>query len=65
MKENPLEFRNQTGHAKIHCIGLYFSENFMILSLAVLLQYTRVTTDDRQTTSYENSGTCNAVTTFR
>jgi len=44
------------------------SENCMILASAVLSQYTRVSDDDnrrRQTTSYANSGTCNAIATFR
>jgi len=37
------------------------SENGMILTSAVLSQYTRVTDDDSQTTSYENGVTCNAM----
>jgi len=60
----PFEFRHQTWQAKSWGIGLHFSENWMILTLAVLSQYTGVITDDRQTTSYDNSRTCNVIATF-
>jgi len=51
---------NQTWQAKRWGIGLHFSENCMILTAAVLPQYTRVSdrqTTDRQMTYYDNSRT--------
>ena len=52
IKGTPFEFRHQAWQTQSYGIGLHFSENCMILALAVLLQYTRVPdkrqTDDRQ-----------------
>ena len=46
---DPFEFRQKTWQAMRWVIGLHFSKkNCMIRTSAVLSQYTRVTTDDRQ-----------------
>ena len=46
-------------------IGPHCGENYIIITSAVLSQYTRVTDDRQATTSYDITETCNAVATFR
>jgi len=59
--KGPVRIFHQASQVKIYVIELHFSENCIILTSAVLSQYTRVTydgqTDRRQTTYYDNSWT--------
>ena len=56
----PSNFVIKLGRQRVNALGYIFSVICMILTAAVLSQYTRVT-DDRQTTYYDNSRTlhCN------
>jgi len=54
LSRGPFEFRHQTWQAQSWSTGLHYGKNRIILSLAILSQYTCVT-DRQQTTSYDNN----------